>query len=55
MSRVLTHEQIDIGSGFSLERLTVKISSGSRLKVRFVENIRLNILYKACKEFYFSN
>jgi hypothetical protein len=55
MSRVLTHEQISIGAGCSLERLTTKISSGSKLKVRLIEDVRLNVLYEACKEFYFSN
>jgi hypothetical protein len=55
ISRVLTHEQISIGAGCSLERLTTKISSGSKLKVRLIENMRLNVLYEACKEFYFSN
>jgi hypothetical protein len=40
MSRVLACEQIDIGPGCSLERLTTKISSGYRLKVRLIEDIR---------------
>jgi hypothetical protein len=55
MSRVLASEQIDIGPGCSLERLTTKISSGYRLKVRLIEDIRLNDSYDNCKEFYFNN
>jgi hypothetical protein len=45
MSRVLACERIDIGSGCSLERLTTKISSGSRVKVRLIEEKRLNVSY----------
>jgi hypothetical protein len=55
MSRVLECAQIDIGPGCSLERLTTKISSGSRLKVRLIEDKRLNDLYDNCKDFYFNN
>ena len=55
MSRVLTHEQISIGAGCSLERLTTTISSGSKLKIRLIEDVRLNVLYEAWTEFYFSN
>jgi ATP-dependent exoDNAse (exonuclease V) alpha subunit len=55
ISRVLACEQIDIGPGCSLERLTTKISSGSRLKVRLIEDKRLNVLYDKCKEIYFYN
>jgi hypothetical protein len=55
MSRVLTHEQISIGAGCSLERLTTKISIVTKLKLRLIEDVRLNVLYEACKEFYFSN
>jgi hypothetical protein len=38
-----------------LERLTTKISSGSRLKVKFIEDKRLNVSYDNCKKFYFNN
>jgi hypothetical protein len=55
MSRVLSSEQIEEGPGCSLERLTTKISSGYRLKVRLIEDIRLNDSYDNCKEFYFNN
>jgi hypothetical protein len=55
MSRILTCEQINIGPGFSLESLTTKNSSGSRLKVKLVEDKGSNVLYETCKEFYFSN
>ena len=55
LSRVLTPEQINIGPGCSLERLTTKISSGFRLKVRLVEDKRLDVLYETCKQYYFSN
>jgi hypothetical protein len=55
MSRVLACEQIDVGPGCSLVRLTTKISSGSRLKVRLIEDKRLNISYDNCKDFYFNN
>jgi hypothetical protein len=55
MSRVLASEQIDIGPGFSLERLTTKISSGYRLKVTLIEDIRLNDSYANYKDFYFNN
>jgi hypothetical protein len=51
ISRVLACEQIDIGPGCSLERLTTKISSGSRLKVRLIEDKRLNVSYDNCKDF----
>ena len=53
--RVTTHDQIRIGPGCSLERMTTKISIGFKLKVRLVEDKRLNVLYETCKEFYFSN
>jgi hypothetical protein len=55
MSRVEICEQLNIGPGCSLERLTTKISSGSRLIKRLVEDKRLDILYEACKQYYFSN
>jgi hypothetical protein len=51
----LACEQIDIGPGCSLERLTTKISSGSTLKVRLIEDKRLNVLYDKCKDFYFND
>jgi hypothetical protein len=43
MSRVLECEQIDIGPGCSLERLTTKILSSFILKVELIEDIRLNV------------
>jgi hypothetical protein len=55
MSRVEICEQLNIGPGCSLERLTTKISSGSRLIKRLVEDKRLDILYEACKQYHFSN
>jgi hypothetical protein len=55
MSRVLASEQIDIDPGCSLEGLTTKLSSGSRLKVRLLEDIRLNVSYDNCKDFYFND
>jgi hypothetical protein len=33
----------------------IKISSGSRLKVRLVEDKRLDVLYENCKKIYFPN
>jgi hypothetical protein len=54
-SRVLACEQIDIGPGCSLVRLTTKISSGSRLKVILIEDKRFNVSYDNCKDFYFNN
>ena len=55
LSRVLTPEQINIVPGCSLERLTTKISSGFRFKVRLVEDKRLDVLYETYKRIYFSN
>jgi hypothetical protein len=51
-SRVLKHEQLDIGPGCSLERLTTKISNGYRLKRRLIEDIRLDVLYDTCRIFF---
>jgi hypothetical protein len=55
MSRVLACEQIDIGPGCSLKRLITKMSSRSRLKVRLIEDKRLNMSYDKCKNVYFNN
>ena len=55
MSRVEICEQLNIGSGCSLERLTTKISKGYRLIKRLVEDKRLDILYETCKQYHFSN
>jgi ATP-dependent exoDNAse (exonuclease V) alpha subunit len=54
-SRVLKHEQLDIGPGCSLERLTTTFSNGYRLKRRLIEDIRLDVLYDTCRNFFFSN
>ena len=43
MSGVLACEQIDIGPGCSLEKLRTKISIGYTLKVRLIEEKRLNV------------
>jgi hypothetical protein len=53
MSRVLACEQIDISPGCSLERLTTKILSGSRLNVRLIEDKRLNVSYGKCKDLWY--
>jgi hypothetical protein len=55
MSRVLACEQIDIGPGCSLERLTTKILSSSILKVGLIDDIRLNVSHDNCKDFYFNS
>jgi hypothetical protein len=49
MSRILACEQIDIGPGCSLKEWT------TRLKVRLIEDIRLNVSYDNCKDYYFNN
>jgi hypothetical protein len=55
LSRVLACEQIDIGPGCSLKRLTTKILSSSIFKVGLIEDIRLNISHDNCKNFYFNS
>jgi ATP-dependent exoDNAse (exonuclease V) alpha subunit len=55
MSRVVTHERLDIGPGCLSERSTTEISNGYSLKKRLIEDKRLDVLYDTCKKFYFSN
>ena len=55
MSRDLACEQIDIGPGCSLKKLTTKISSVSTLNVRLIEDKRLNVSSDNCEDFYSNN
>jgi hypothetical protein len=55
MSRVLACEQIDLGPGCSLERLTTKILISSILKVGLIEDIRLNVSHDNCRDFYINS
>jgi hypothetical protein len=55
MPTVLACEQIDIGPGCSLERLTNKILSSSMSKVGLIEDIRLNVSHDNCEDFYFNS
>jgi hypothetical protein len=51
-SRILAIEQMFIGQGFSLDRLTTEISKGYKIKKRLEEDDRLQMLYEETKRFY---
>jgi hypothetical protein len=51
-SRILAIEQMYVGQGFSLDRLTTDISKGFKLKKRLEEDDRLQMLYEETKLFY---
>ena len=51
-SRILAIEQLFVGQGFSLNRLTTDISKGCKLKKRLEEDERLQMLYEETKRFY---
>jgi hypothetical protein len=51
-SRILAIEQMYVGQGFSLDRLTTDISKGFKLKKRLQEDDRLQMLYEETKLFY---
>ena len=53
LSRALARKQIDTSPGCSVEKLTTKISIGSTLKVRLIENKRLDVSSDNCEVFYF--
>jgi hypothetical protein len=47
----LAIEQMFVGQGFSLDRLTTEISKGYKLKKRLEEDNRLQMLYEETKGF----
>jgi hypothetical protein len=49
LSRILAIEQMFVGQGFSLDRLTTEISKGYKLKKRLQEDDRLQMLYEETK------
>jgi hypothetical protein len=51
-SRILAIDQMFVGQGCSLDRLTTEISKGFKLKKRLEEDDRLQILYEETKRFY---
>jgi hypothetical protein len=51
-SRILAIEQMFVGQGFSLDRLTTEISKEYKLKKRLEEDDRLQMLYEETKRFY---
>ena len=52
LSRATDINNVFLGAGCSLERITTKISSGFKLKQRLVEDIRLQSLYENTLAFY---
>ena len=52
LSRSTDINNVFLGAGRSLERLTTKISSGYKLKQRIVEDNRLQLLYDQTRAYY---
>ena len=52
LSRATDFENVFLGPGYSLERLTTKISNGVKLKQRLIEDARLQMLYENTLAFY---
>jgi hypothetical protein len=51
-SRILAIEQLFVGQGCSLDRLTTKLSKGLKLKKIVEEDDRLQMLYEETNRFY---
>ena len=52
LSRATDIQNVFLGPGCSLQRLTTKISSGLKLKNRLIEDARLQILFENTMAFY---
>ena len=52
LSRATDIQNVFLGPGCSLQRLTTKISSGLKLKTRLIEDARLQILFENTMAFY---